>query len=134
MKVKEAMNRDVITTTPDTLPLEAFQKMYQHGVRRLFVLDPEDNPLGVISYTDLIGVLGSVKPSPQENKEISVAEIMVEDVMTISADDNIEDAANLMLRADISGLLVMKDDKPVGVISKTDVIRMVAAELLVPAP
>ena len=39
----------------------------------------------------------------------------------------------LMLRADISGLLVMEDDKPVGVITKTDICRLVAAEILVPA-
>lgn len=58
---------------------------------------------------------------------------MVDEVITISADDNIEDAANLMLRADISGLLVMEDDKPVGVITKTDICRLVAAEILVPA-
>lgn len=132
MKVKEAMNRGVITISPHTLPLEAFQKMYKHGVRRLFVMDHDNQAQGVVSYTDLIGVLGTIKPGPPESEEIKIAEIMVEDVITISADDGIEDAANLMLRADISGLLVMEDDKPVGVITKTDICRMVAAELLVP--
>lgn len=57
---------------------------------------------------------------------------MSEDIITISAEDNIEDAANLMLRADVSGLLVLDDEEPVGVITKTDICRMVAAELLVP--
>ncbi|GAB6054827.1 CBS domain-containing protein [Methanobacterium alkalithermotolerans] len=133
MKVKEAMNHEVITISPYTLPLEAFEKMYKHGVRRLFVLDENDQALGVVSYTDLIGVLGTIKPGPQETEEITIAEIMVEDVITISANDGIEDAANLMLRADISGLLVMEDNKPVGVITKTDICRMVAAELLIPS-
>ncbi|PKL67858.1 MAG: histidine kinase [Methanobacteriales archaeon HGW-Methanobacteriales-1] len=133
MKVKEAMNNEVITISPYTLPLEAFEKMYKHGVRRLFVLDDENKPIGVVSYTDLIGILGTIKPGPQEAEDIKVSEIMVENVITISADDAIEDAANLMLRADISGLLVMKDENPVGVITKTDICRMVAAELLVPS-
>ncbi|MDO8870460.1 MAG: CBS domain-containing protein [Methanobacteriaceae archaeon] len=133
MKVKEAMNNEVITISPYTLPLEAFEKMYKHGVRRLFVLDDENKPIGVVSYTDLIGVLGTIKPGPQEAEDIKVSEIMVEKVITISADDAIEDAANLMLRADISGLLVIKDENPVGVITKTDICRMVAAELLVPS-
>ncbi len=133
MKVKEAMNNEVITISPYTLPLEAFEKMYKHGVRRLFVLDNENKPIGVVSYTDLIGILGTIKPGPQEAEDIKVSEIMVENVITISADDAIEDAANLMLRADISGLLVMKDENPVGVITKTDICRMVAAELLVPS-
>ena len=52
--------------------------------------------------------------------------------MTIDSNNGIEDAANLMVRADVSGLLVLEDEKPVGVITKTDICRMVAAELLVP--
>lgn len=134
MKIKEAMNPEAITISLHTRPLEAFEKMYKHGVRRLFVLDDEGNPAGVVSYTDLIGVLGSIKPdSEHPERDLKVRDIMVDEVITISADDNIEDAANLMLRADISGLLVMEDDKPVGVITKTDICRLVAAEILVPA-
>ena len=58
---------------------------------------------------------------------------MSKNIMTISASDDIIHAANLMIRADISGLLVIENEKPVGVITKTDICRLVAAELLVPA-
>lgn len=128
MKVKEAMNPEVITISPDTEPIEAFEKMYKHGIRRLFVLDDDGKPVGVVSYTDLVGVLGYRKPG----KKLKVEDIMVTDVITISAKDDIEDAANLMLRADVSGLLVVEDDKAVGVITKTDICRLVAAGILVP--
>ena len=47
MEVKEAMNQGVITVNPEIKPLEAFEKMYKEGVRRLFVLDNEGNPKGV---------------------------------------------------------------------------------------
>lgn len=131
MKVKEAMNRGVITVEPNTAPLVAFEKMYKEGIRRLFVMD-KGKPIGVVSYYDLIGILGSIKPSKEETKHLEIADIMSEDIMTMSADDNIEDAANLMIRADISGLLVLEDETPIGVITKTDICRLVAAELLVP--
>jgi predicted transcriptional regulator len=132
MKVKEAMNKGVITINPDIKPLEAFEKMYKEGVRRLFVMDEKGNPRGVVSYSDLIGVLGSIKPTTKEIGTLKIEDIMSEDTITISAADGIEDAANLMVRADVSGLLVLEDEKPVGVITKTDICRMVAAELLVP--
>ena len=132
MQIKEAMNRGVITVKPNTAPLEAFEKMYKEGIRRLFVMDDEGNPIGVVSYYDLIGIMGSIKPSKEEKSTLKIDDIMSEDIMTVSASDNIEDAANLMVRADISGLLVMEDEKPVGVITKTDICRLVAAELLVP--
>lgn len=131
MEVKEAMNQGVIAIGPDTSPLEAFEKMYKEGIRRLFVMDRE-KPIGVISYLDLVGVLGSQKPNIKESGSFKISSIMSENVITIDAVDKIEDAANLMLRADVSGLLVLEDEKPVGVITKTDICRLVAAEILIP--
>lgn len=132
MRIKEAMNNGVITVDLDTTPIEAFEKMYKEGIRRLFVMDGEGNPKGVVSYYDLVEFLGPIKPRREEKSPTKIQDVMSKDIMTISSDDNIEDAANLMLRADISGLLVLEDEKPVGVITKTDICRLVAAELLVP--
>lgn len=132
MKVEEAMNRGVITIKPQATPLEAFQGMYKEGVRRLFVVDHDENPVGVVTYSDLMIILSSSKPNKAQKKSVKIADIMSTDIITISADNGIEDAANLMVRADISGLLVMDDDKPVGVITKTDICRLVAAKVLVP--
>ncbi|MGZ7047106.1 MAG: CBS domain-containing protein [Methanobacterium sp.] len=129
MEVKEAMNKGVITINPDTSPFEAFEEMHKKGVRRLFVMDGE-MPIGVISYLDLVGVLGSIKPNTKE-AVIKIRNIMSDNIITIRTTDKIEDAANLMLRADVSGLLVLEDEKPVGVITKTDICRMVAAEFLI---
>lgn len=132
MEVREAMNSGVIAISQDTLPIGAFEKMYREGVRRLFVVDENDNPIGVISYLDLVGILGTLKPNSKKSNNLSIEDIMSEDIISISADDKIEDAANLMLRADVSGLLVLENKKAVGVITKTDICRLVAAEILVP--
>ncbi len=129
MEVNEAMNKGVISIGPDTSPFEAFEEMHKKGVRRLFVMD-DGTPIGVISYLDLVGVLGTIKPNTKETG-IKISEIMSTNVITIRTTDNIEDAANLMLRADVSGLLVLENEKPVGVITKTDICRMVAAEFLI---
>lgn len=133
MEVKEAMNQGVITVNSESKPLDAFKKMYKEGVRRLFVLDDNGDPKGVVSYSDLIGVLGSLRPTNNEMASLKISDIMSEDVMTIDSDNGIEDAANLMVRADVSGLLVLEKNRPVGVITRTDICRMVAAELLIPA-
>ncbi len=132
MEVSEAMNKGIISIGPDTRPIEAFEKMYREGVRRLFVMNDDGNPVGVISYLDLVGILGTIKPGAKLPNNLKIEDIMSENVITISADDQIEDAANLMLRADVSGLLVLEKEKPVGVITKTDICRLVAAQILVP--
>ena len=132
MEVREAMNKGIISISPDTVPIEAFEKMYKEGVRRLFVMDKSENPVGVISYLDLVGMLGNIKLRTTNSDNLKIEDIMSKDIITISAEDKIEDAANLMLRADVSGLLVLENEKPVGVITKTDICRLVAAEILVP--
>ena len=52
------MNPNIITINSNTTPLEAFQKMYKEGIRRLFVMDNNGKTQGVISYTNLIGSFG----------------------------------------------------------------------------
>jgi len=132
MKIKEIMNQGVISVDENTTPTEAFEKMYENGVRRLFVVDNEGIPTGVISHSDLLETLNQLNNYSKENKAITVSDIMSTHLITISAQEDIKNAANLMLRADVSGLLAIDDKKPAGVITKTDICRLVAANLLVP--
>lgn len=132
MKIKEVMNQGVISVNETTTPTEAFEKMYENGVRRLFVVDDEGLPIGVISHSDLLETLNQLTESSKKNKDITVSNIMSTHIITIDSQEDIKNAANLMLRADVSGLLAVDAKKPVGVITKTDICRLVAANLLVP--
>ncbi|MEA4957428.1 hypothetical protein SDC9_08538 [bioreactor metagenome] len=132
MKIKDVMNQEVISIKEETSPIEAFEKMYKNGVRRLFVIDEEGIPKGVVSYSDLIGVLNELSDLTKENNQKTIKNIMTTNIVTINAQEDIKNAANLMLRADVSGLLVVKSKKPVGVITKTDICRLLAANLIIP--
>jgi len=130
MIIKEVMNKEIISITENTSPIEAFEKMYKNGVRRLFVVNEEGIPTGVVSHSDLIGVLNQLDSEKKEKDTIK--NIMTTNIVTIDANEDIKNAANLMLRADVSGLLATEVKKPVGVITKTDICRMIAANLLIP--
>ncbi|MCL2115998.1 MAG: CBS domain-containing protein [Methanobrevibacter sp.] len=132
MKIKEVMNQGVISVDENTTPIEAFEKMYENGVRRLFIVDDKGLPTGVISHTNLLDTLNQLDKTSKGNKDITVTDIMSTKIITINAQEDIKNAANLMLRADVSGLLAIDAKKPVGVITKTDICRLVAASLLVP--
>ncbi|MDR2545577.1 MAG: CBS domain-containing protein [Methanobrevibacter sp.] len=127
MKIKDVMNKGIISIRKDENPIKAFKKMYEADIKRLFVVDENENPIGVISHNDIIDLLKSL-----HEKKYTIESVMSKNLLTIDEDDSIKDCANLMLRADISGLLVVKDEKPVGVITRTDICRLVAANLLVP--
>lgn len=57
-----------------------------------------------------------------------VRDIMQKNVITIQEDKSALDAAKLIAEKDISFLVIVKEDKPIGVITERDFVRKIAAE------
>ena len=57
-----------------------------------------------------------------------VRDIMQKNVITIELEKTVHNAAVILKEMDISFLVVLKDSKPVGVISERDIVRKVVAE------
>ena len=57
-----------------------------------------------------------------------VRDIMQKNVITIELEKTVYNAAVILKEKDISFLVVLKDSKPVGVISERDIVRKVVAE------
>lgn len=53
---------------------------------------------------------------------LKIKEIMTTDVKTISSDDSISEAANIMKTLDIGAVPVVKDNMPIGIITDRDII------------
>ncbi len=57
-----------------------------------------------------------------------VRDIMQKNVVTIQVDKTALDAAKLISEKDISFLVIIKDDKPIGVVTERDFVRQIDAE------
>jgi CBS domain-containing protein len=57
-----------------------------------------------------------------------VRDIMQKNVITIELEKTVHNASVILKEKDISFLVVLKDSKPVGVISERDIVRKVVAE------
>ncbi|WP_058739709.1 CBS domain-containing protein [Methanobrevibacter millerae] len=124
-KVSEIMTRDVITTTPETDVVYAFEKLMQYKISSLPVVDGE-KIIGIITATDV----GHNLILDKYELGTKVEEIMVKDVVTISPDDTLETAIDVMKEAiPGSGILnqipIVEDGKLVGIISDGDIIQEV---------
>ena len=122
-KVKEIMTSDVITTTSDIDVVYAFEKLMKHKISSLPVVEDE-KLIGIITATDV----GHNLILDKYELGTSVEEIMIKSVITISPEDTLEDAINIMKTAvSSSGILnqlpVVEDDKLVGIISDGDIIQ-----------
>ncbi|ABR53928.1 putative signal transduction protein with CBS domains [Methanococcus vannielii SB] len=121
MKVSEIMNPVIFTVEGEKSIYAAFKLMHEKGIRRVFVTVNERIE-GIISYRDLVNVL--FNKGVFELIDMQLKDIFTKEILTISDSAEVEHAAQLMLHADVSGLLVLdsKND-PLGVVSQTDILR-----------
>ncbi len=123
-KVKEIMTEDVITTTPDIDVVYAFEKLMEHKISALPVVE-DDKLIGIITATDV----GHNLILDKYELGTSVDEIMIKSVSTISPEDSIETAIKVMKEGASSGILnqlpVVEDGKLIGIISDGDIIQQI---------
>jgi acetoin utilization protein AcuB len=130
MLVKERMSRPVITIHPDLPMQDALNLMRKEKIRRLPVVNKQGRLIGIVSENDLLHA------SPSDATSLSVwelnyllhkttvAQIMTTNVISISEDTPIEEAARIMSDNKIGGLTVVRENKVVGIITETDLFKI----------
>jgi len=132
--VLEWMNPHPITVSPKTTLSEAHRIMAERNIRRLPVV--EDNKLvGIVTSGDLRQAAPTIATSLSLFElntllnKATVDKIMKREVITIAPKSLIREAARVMLFKKISGLPVMDGDKLVGIITESDIFRMLVREM-----
>lgn len=130
MLVEERMSHPVITIDQNTPMQDALNLMHQEHIRLLPVVDKRGKLIGIISERDLL----HASPSDVTSlsiwelnymlSKIKIKDIMIRDVITISPDTPIEEAALKMVDNKIGGLPVVRDNVVVGIITETDLFKL----------
>lgn len=128
MLVKEVMKTQLVTLNADVKLGFANDIMYLGRIRHLPVVQGQAL-VGILTQRDLYRAsLTSILTNWKENKEfldsIRVSEVMTKNVITISPDATMEDAAQIMIDKKVGGLPVVQEKtKLVGLITETDVLQ-----------
>jgi CBS domain-containing protein len=132
-QVKDWMSADVITAGADTTLPDAHKMMVDNHIRRLPVMKKK-KLVGIITRGDVRGAEPSQAPSLSVHElhyllaRLTIDEIMTPKPFTARPDDSIGDAAKIMMDNNISGLPVMENGELVGIITESDIFRMVVTE------
>nr|CRH04854.1 Conserved protein of unknown function. Containing IMP dehydrogenase domain [Candidatus Magnetococcus massalia] len=108
-----------ITCTPEVSIREAATVMTNIRVSSLLVVDGEGNLKGIVTDRDLrkrVIVAGL-------STDLPIREIMTENPITIEEDESISEAQLLMMQRNIHHIPVMDGERPIGMITNTDLIR-----------
>ena len=133
MEVRDWMTSDPVTIQADAPLIQAYELMKENEIRRLPVVNRQKELVGMITRNDLLQHVPFFPDEEDLEKELPYINLTVEDAMsydTISVEstDTIQDAAETMLEAKISGLPVLAGNKLVGIITESDIFRLVVAE------
>jgi acetoin utilization protein AcuB len=128
MLVGERMSRPVITVHPETTLEQALETMQKNKVRRLPVVNRRGELVGIIPERVILRALPSdattlsVWESRDIVRKLTVSKFMTEDVVTVTEDTPIEEAACMMVDRHFSGLPVVRNGSLVGFISDKDIL------------
>ena len=119
MKVSEVMTRDVKTVRPDSTAKEAASFMLSEDAGSMPVSDG-DRLIGMITDRD-IAVRGVAKG---HGPDTPVRELMTDEVICARTDDDVEEIAAKMSKAQVRRLPVIDDDEKLcGIVSLGDLSR-----------
>lgn len=128
--VRDWMTPNPITAPPSMALPDALKLMAEHAIRRLPVVE-RGKLVGMVTRGDLRGAQPSQATSLSVFElhylvaRITLDEIMTRDPLTVADSATIQEAARLMLEHKISGLPVLKQGHLVGIITESDIFRLV---------
>ena len=142
-KVKDVMSTDIKHISPGMNAKEALKMLIETGMSGFPVIDSDNNLVGVFTereilkailpvYVKDVGTFIYVDDSKSELKKIAslekfkVSELMRKDVPTIDAEASLTEASRIMLTKSERRIVVIKNKKPVGVITRADVVKALA--------
>lgn len=130
MYVGRIMNRNLVTVTPDTSLNDALDITRKKRIQHLIVLDESGRLAGIVSSHDIKQTLASPATTLSTHElnylldQITVSSFMTKNVLTVPPDTTVERAAYIMQTNSISSLPVLEGEKTVGIVTTTDVMKV----------
>jgi len=131
--VDQLYTEEVISIGAKSSVGQAINRLREHGISRLPVVDEAGGLDGVLTTHDIVDFV--VRDHERQHKgdrsgdndrmlDLPVENLMSSPVVTADLDESVQTAVERMFANDISGLVVTGDDGGVaGVVTKTDVLR-----------
>ena len=128
--VKEIMSKNLTVVSPTERIVHARRQMIESHVGRLPVVE-DDGLVGMITSKDLMRAFIEFRKSvPEKYQKSQIKDLLVEDIMSlnptfVSKDMSITEVSNIIMETGFNGLPVVEDDELVGIITQTDILRLI---------
>ena len=151
MLVREIMTTEVVSVRRDTSVNDIAKLMRERDISGIPVVDESNHVVGIVTELDMIvrntrlelpafiqildlariplELPGHYRDRLRHMLGAQAADIMTEQVITISPEAEVQDLAELMVKRRFNPVPVVENGVLVGIVSRADLIRMMAREL-----
>lgn len=133
-KVKDYMTKKVSTCRKSDSIQFALNMINKNGISRLVVTDQYGHPAGIITRNTFLKHTNSFRKSSLRvldywnpinlDQTLPVEKILNHDTLLVNAEDDLAEAARLMIKNLVSGIpIVDKEKRLIGIVTKADIVR-----------
>lgn len=116
------MTRQIVTIPGDASVANALHVMRRQGITSLIVEANQQGEWGIMTMRDVLKHIVIQNRSPEN---VTVDEIATRPVLSVPPDMTLHDCSELMIDKNIRRLVVLENDRPVGIVSDTDIFQFV---------
>ena len=121
--VGRLMSSPVESVSPETRVTEAADRLLDRDISSLVITDEDNELIGILTTTDFVQMIAD-ETIPTET---TVADYMTTSVVTVTANDSVDDVAETMVQRGFHHLPVVDDESGViGMVTTTDVTAYVS--------
>jgi CBS domain-containing protein len=118
--IKEVMTRDVRACEPNATVVEAAKVMAQEDVGPVPIVE-DGRLVGIVTDRD---VVVRVVAEGRDPNATAVKEIASTNLVTVSPDDDLDEALSLLAEHQVRRLPVVEGDRLVGIVAQADIARL----------
>ena len=116
-QVRDLMVSDVVTIEPGTSVVDAAKRMIQEEKGPLPIVEGE-RAVAIVTDRDIVA---HVVAEGRDPNSVTVDDVATRDLVTIGPDQDVDEARQLMAQHELDRILVVEDDRLVGIISEADI-------------
>jgi len=120
-RLSEIMSSPVITCTPDTTVNAVARRLTEHGINFLVVVNPENEPIGIITGSDLVAKV--LAPDNVNARSMTARDVMRSCPPTMTPDTYMYEAMAFMTSHGLNHLPIIDRNQLVGIVTPRDLMR-----------
>ena len=125
-EITDIMKTDVVTVKKDTPIYEAMERLVEHNITGLPVVDDNMALVGIVTEKDMLRLIVDLDvlkwESDLDESSTCVEKYMTKEVVSFAPEDSLLEICDCLLKKKFRRIPIVSDGKLIGILSRKDII------------